>query len=485
VEKKTISAEQVNALRDQNRMLETRQILGVIANFMAMPLYMVFWFADLMYVPHLKWEFLVLRMGIIPVGFTIQYLAHKAKNHLEIQRVAFLFNFIMGTAINYMIFRIGDPATGYYAGLNLVALGNLAFIPWQTSYFILTSAVIYVPYFLITGFQVSNHEQLLGLSTNSFFILGTFVIMHATRQFNENLRKGELKSQLDLMNEIENREGVIDLKTQEGVRLENLSRQFSPQVLEAVKTGQIQIDQGVHRAKICAIFIDIVNSTERVVRIDKDKVHKAISMFMEDTIKTLLKYDITVDKFLGDGILAFSNDPIQYSDYVSRTVGAALEIRERISKRQFIYENYWLNELQIRIGIAEGFANVGFYGSEKYFRSYTAIGPVVNLASRICGSASANQILVSHDVMEQLDVENFTWEALGKRTFKGFEEDLIKVYAVTAVKDAKSSVPFDAPECEKCGTVMFLDTTPQGIYTFKCRSCGHVLDENKSMKKAS
>jgi adenylate cyclase len=459
----------IHQLRDQQRVAETRNVLAVIANYMAMPLYIAFWGADLLYVPHLKWEFLVIRLGIIPVGITIQYLSKRAENHTQSQRVALLFNFIMACAINYMIFRIGDPTTGYYAGLNLIALGNLAFIPWQNRYFLVTATMIYLPYYIITAFQVTNAEQFHGLVVNSYFNFGTIVIMFVTRQFNERLRNSELSSQLALKGEIENREEIIAHKTKEAIRLEGMSRQFSPQVLDSIRTGKLEINQQVHRAKICAIFIDIVNSTERVTRIDKNKVQKVIAMFMEDTIKTLLKYDVTVDKFLGDGVLAFCNDPIEHEDYVFRTLSAALEIKEKIAKRQFVYENYWLNELQIRIGIADGFADVGFYGNEKYFHAYTAIGPVVNLASRLCSSAEPNQILVTFDVMEQVDHEQIDWEMIGKKTLKGFEQDLIKVYSIKGLKG--KSAHQDTPECPTCGAIMYLETGADGIFEFMCRAC--------------
>lgn len=459
----------VHQLRDQQRVLETRKILAVIAN-MAMPLYLGFWVVDVLYVPHLKWEFLILRLGTIPVAFLMRYLANHARNGVESQRVSLLFMVILSCAINYMIFRIGDPTTCYYAGLNLIALGNLAFLPWQNHYFAVTAALMYLPYWVITGFQVTNVEQLNGLAINSFFNIGTIVIMYFTRQFNEALRASELKSQLALQGEIRNREEIIQAKTKEAIRLEGMSRQFSPQVLEAIKSGKIEINQQVHRAKICAVFIDIVSSTERVTRIDKDKVQKVIAMFMEDTIKTLLKYDLTVDKFLGDGVLAFGNHPIQHHDYAFRAISAALEIKEKIAKRQFVYENYWRNELQIRIGIADGPADVGFYGNEKYYHAYTAIGPVMNLASRLCASAEPNQILVTYDVLEQVDIERMEWEQLGKRTFKGFEQDVIKVYAIKAMKE--KSAHLDTPECPSCGTIMYLETNADGIFDFKCRSCG-------------
>src|SRR5690606_8430957 len=133
-----------------------------------------------------------------------------------------------------------------------------------------------------------------------------------------------------------------------------------------------------------------------------DAFNRTIAMFMEDTMRSLLKYDVTIDKFLGDGVLAFSNAPIARHDYVMRLVESAVAIRERVLNRSSQYRDHWGDEFQIRIGIAEGEARVGFYGSQEYFKSYTAIGEVVNLASRLCGFAGPNKIVASREVIDLL-----------------------------------------------------------------------------------
>src|SRR5690606_42015484 len=120
-----------------------------------------------------------------------------------------------------------------------------------------------------------------------------------------------------------------------------------------------------------------------------------------------------IDTFLVDRVLAISNAPLEQKDFVKRTVDAALEIRSRIISNKDKYIELWMNELQIRIGIDVGFANVGFYGSEEYFKSYTSIGRVINLASRLCSNAEPNQILVSLDVFKEVKPEGYECEERG------------------------------------------------------------------------
>ncbi|MBI1862456.1 MAG: adenylate/guanylate cyclase domain-containing protein, partial [Deltaproteobacteria bacterium] len=174
-----------------------------------------------------------------------------------------------------------------------------------------------------------------------FFISSTLIISLVIRRYQDNLRLSELKNRLALEKEVLGRDQVIKVKTQEAINLASLSMQFSPQVVRAIRTGEKKLEGGTQRAQICVIFIDIVGSTERVTRIDKDDVNKVISMFMDDTIRTLLKYDITIDKFLGDGVLAFSNNPIAHPDYIERVLRAALEIRVNITEHKDEYLDYW------------------------------------------------------------------------------------------------------------------------------------------------
>jgi adenylate cyclase len=340
-----------------------------------------------------------------------------------------------------------------------------------------------LPYFLIVAFQFNETEQLANIAVNCFFICGTLVILFVTRIFNENLRQKELESKLALENELRHREIVIEQKSEQALRYRSLSRQFSPQVVKAIEVGEVRIDERVHNASICCLFVDIVNSTNRVTRIEKDSVDKVITMFMDDVAKTFLRFDLTIDKFLGDGVLAFSNDPVEYEDYVERAVQAAIELKARIENRHTVYESYWLNDFQIRVGLAKGVANVGFYGSENIYHSYTAIGPVVNLASRLCSVAEPNQIVTSFSVIESLEIDNYKINPIGEKNLKGFEEDRIKIFSIEGYQQ-KEKTGFDISDCPECSSILHIETSTKGIYILKCRSCGLEVDENTAIERS-
>lgn len=463
------------AVRERERLDDIRSVILVVTNALAMPLYLIFWFADLLYAPALKWEFLGLRSLMIPVCLILNYLVIRMKTLRSVQWVSTLFFAACSSVITFMIYRTEGIASPYYAGLNLVAIASMSFTPWTTSFLIVNLILIFGPFYLAALF-LGRAEAVPLFLVNTFFLGGTMAVTLVIRRYNEAIRKKEIRSRLKLENEVESRNEVIRVKTEEALKLATLTKQFSPQVVHAIKSGKIDIQSSIHRSQICALFIDIVNSTDKVVRINLDDVNRVISMYMADTMRVLLKYDITIDKFLGDGVLAFSNDPIPHDDYVKRTVEAALEIRSRIQEHQESYKEHWLSELQIRVGIATGIASVGFYGSDDYFKSYTAIGRVVNLASRLCSVAVPNQIIVSKDVVDSLPDAEFGFTDLGDKKLKGFESDAIRAFELSHCVQTQE-MSFDVSYCPEGHGVLHLETDSQGVYVFKCRSCDFVIDQ--------
>lgn len=460
-------------LKEQHLVNEIKGVVKVISHWMAIPLFLAFWGADLIYAYEFRWLFLGIRLAIIPLCLTMLFVTNRTNNSSKLKTLMVLYGFALASGINLMIYLIPDPGTPYYAGLGMIALGTLSFIPYSKIQFLLTSLAIYLPYYVIVFAKIDNRSDIEKIFLNSFFILGSICICFLIRFFNEESRNKELKAKLQLKQELENREEIIRLKTDEAVKLTQLSSQFSPQIVESIRQGKIDLDSSGQRAEICSIFIDIVNSTERVTRIDKDKVEKVLSRFLDDSIKILLKYDITIDKFLGDGVLGFCNAPLKRKDYTSRVLHAALEIREKINQDASFYEKYWQHALEVRVGIAKGFANVGFYGSQKYYKSYTAIGPVVNLASRLCSSANPMQIIVDNDVFEVVQ-HDFDMNFIGKKSLKGFGDDVIHAYEVLGPKVIQSSLAGQT-DCKTCGTLLSLETDENGHFVFMCKTCCEVV----------
>ena len=127
--------------------------------------------------------------------------------------------------------------------------------------------------------------------------------------------------------------------------------------------------------------------------------------------------------------------------------------------------------MQVRIGISTGFANVGFYGDKKYFKTFSAIGAPLPFASRLTSIAKVNQILIDSDIADCLRGQNFSFESIGERILKGFDDDTQIVFELTGQVSQNASMQNricpDHPE-----SVLYLDTNEKGHFMFKCRECG-------------
>jgi class 3 adenylate cyclase len=131
----------------------------------------------------------------------------------------------------------------------------------------------------------------------------------------------------------------------------------------------------------------------------------------------ILAHEGTLERFTGDGMMVFFNDPVPVPDAQLRALRMALAMRERVATLARRWQKVGF-ELNFGVGIAQGYATLGAIGFEGRW-DYGAIGTVTNLAARLCGEARGGQILISRRLYAALEpvVEV---EPLGELTLKGF-----------------------------------------------------------------
>jgi hypothetical protein len=193
-------------LHEAEVIAEIRSVLDVITHSMVIPLYLMFWVADLIYIPKFKWIFLLLRLTIVPICFIARYDSRREQNAQYAQILCCVFVGLVALPINIMIYFIPDIGTGYYAGLNLVAIGGLSFIPFSMNFFIAATFAIYFPYYLVVFSKAGSLQDVFSILFNSFFIVGSIIICFVIRIYHEKLRLRDIDSRLALRNEIANRQ---------------------------------------------------------------------------------------------------------------------------------------------------------------------------------------------------------------------------------------------------------------------------------------
>ena len=200
-------------------------------------------------------------------------------------------------------------------------------------------------------------------------------------------------------------------------RLGQLKRFFSPTVAEAIVTAGEKSILAPHRREICYVVVDLRGFTAFTEAAEPEEVQAMLHDFHAAMGALVTAHQGTVDRFAGDAILIFFNDPFPTPDPARRAAAMALAMQQafRPLRARWAKHGY---ELDLGIGIAFGYATLGAFGFEQRF-DYSAIGGVVNLAARLCGEAQGGEILVDRRTRGALD-DDAQAAAVGPLTLKGF-----------------------------------------------------------------
>lgn len=175
-------------------------------------------------------------------------------------------------------------------------------------------------------------------------------------------------------------------------RLTRLKRFVSPQISSLVLSDDGGALLRSHERDVVVVFFDLRGFTSFVQRVDPQQVTDTLRAFHGLIGRLALVHEATVERFTGDGIMVFFNDPVVVSDPAERAVRMALAVREGFDAMRTEWERRG-TVLGLGTGISQGLATVGAIGSEGR-SDYAAIGTVTNLAARLCAAAGSGQILV-------------------------------------------------------------------------------------------
>ncbi len=215
----------------------------------------------------------------------------------------------------------------------------------------------------------------------------------------------------------------LEARVAEGVskieRLDRLRRFFSPAVADLLLSGDAADPLKPRRREIVVIFLDLRGYTAFTDAHGPTEVMRVLSEFHAAMGQLIMKYGGTIERFTGDGLMIFFNDPIVIPDPSLRAAKMALEMQETMTQLQCRWQERGYT-LAMGIGIAKGIATIGGIGFEMR-RDYGAIGSVTNLAARLCSEANGGQVLAGEAVA--LDIQDdVAVNSIGERTLKGFHQ---------------------------------------------------------------
>ncbi|MGE5307075.1 MAG: adenylate/guanylate cyclase domain-containing protein [Alphaproteobacteria bacterium] len=200
-------------------------------------------------------------------------------------------------------------------------------------------------------------------------------------------------------------------------RLERLKRFFSPQLAELIVAGGADDPLKTHRREVTVVFVDLRGFTAFAETAEPEEVMGVLREYHAEMGKLILAHEGTLERFTGDGMMIFFNDPVLVADPAERAIGMALAMRAKVAELITKWRKLG-HELDFGVGIAKGYATIGGIGFEGRW-DYGAIGTVTNLAARLCAEAKPGQILVSQRLVGAVE-DLIDIEAVGELTLKGF-----------------------------------------------------------------
>ena len=202
---------------------------------------------------------------------------------------------------------------------------------------------------------------------------------------------------------------------------EKISRFLPSNLAEMILAGDREEFLKGHRTNITVVFIDLRGFTEFAESAAPEDLMAVLREYQSQMGAIVSEYGATLERFSGDALMAFLNDPVPKPNHIEQGVRMAIAMRYRVVDLCREWNKRGIG-LGAGIGIATGYASLGVVGFEGR-KDYAAIGPVTNLAARLCSKADHGQILISERVWQSVN-NDFRGKHIGDLTLKGFHKPI-------------------------------------------------------------
>ena len=217
-------------------------------------------------------------------------------------------------------------------------------------------------------------------------------------------------------------------------QLGRLKRFFSPQLAELIVAGGAEDPLKTHRREVTVVFLDLRGFTAFAETAEPEEVMGVLREYHHEMGGLILEHEGTLERFTGDGMMIFFNDPVAVPNPAERALRMAVAMRDRVTTLAAGWRKRgW--DLGLGVGIAQGYATIGAIGFEGRW-DYGAIGTVTNLAARLCGEAKGGQVLISSRVAAAVE-KLIEAEEIGSIALKGLARP-VPTWSVLGLSGASS-----------------------------------------------
>ncbi len=198
---------------------------------------------------------------------------------------------------------------------------------------------------------------------------------------------------------------------------------MAPQVVDELgKSGNYEIELGGRDRQIAVLFVDIRGFTAMSEGLSPEKIVAILNRYLGMVTEAVFKNGGTLDKFIGDAVMAVYNAPLDVEDYACKAVQTGLDIVAAVDGVNVELRKEFGIEIACGVGVHSGRAVVGNIGCS-YRMDYTAIGDTVNVAERLESVAKGGQVLISRDLYEQVQ-DRYNAVFVGSQSLKGRQEGM-------------------------------------------------------------
>jgi adenylate cyclase len=222
---------------------------------------------------------------------------------------------------------------------------------------------------------------------------------------------------------------------QEAKTRAQFQRLLSPNLVDQVVQGKLQLEKGGALSEVTLLFSDIRGFTSMSESRAPQEIVRMLNEYFELMVDVIFKYEGTLDKFVGDEIIALFGAPVAMENAEVKAVQCALDMLQVLSEFNRVRVAEGQNEIKIGIGINTGMVVTGAIGSSRALQ-YTAIGDAMNTTARLCGVAQSGQIILSEATFKKVQGQ-IAAVPLPPVRLKG-KTDELRIYNAVGTRDRRS-----------------------------------------------
>jgi adenylate cyclase len=197
---------------------------------------------------------------------------------------------------------------------------------------------------------------------------------------------------------------LVERTRREAVVLSNFQRYFAPDLARQIAGQEGEIQLGGAKCLAVVLFSDIRGFTSISERMSPDEIASLLTEYFTEMVEIVFEHGGTLDKFMGDALMALWGAPIAHVDDVDRATRAAIAMQRALARLNGTWNGQGRQTLSVGIGINLGEVFAGNIGSDRRLE-YTVIGDAVNIAARLCSEAGPGEILIGESLHAALTTQ--------------------------------------------------------------------------------